>query len=510
MPNTLAYVVLFCWPVAAMILFRVMPPLRAMIWTILGGYLFLPSRVGIDPPLLPTLDKRLIPVLAAGALIMWAVSKERRRAAVLARRGGPDAAVVPSAPAPSGRLRQLFGGMIVLLLLVPVAIYLGNREPLVYGPRVLPAMRPYDIFSMALAWAMALLPFLLGRRYLATAEAHREILMALVWGGLIYSLLMAVEIRLSPQLNRWLYDFFPHSFGQHMRGGSFRPIVFLEHGLLVAIFAAMACLAAVGLARRRHPVWWAAAGWIAVILMLSSNLGALFILVVIGSIAAFAGRRMQILAIACVAGLTLFYPMLRGAGLVPTGPVLSLATAINPQRAQSLDFRFHNEDMLLEKANRKPIFGWGSWGRSRVFDEDGRDISVTDGVWVIEMGTSGWAGYLLTFGLLTLPLLLPAFGIGRPPDPVTVALGVVLSANLVDMLPNASLTPLTWMIAGALAGRLQRSAAAEPAAEPDPAARPPRERRPPARSRPDTAAAAGRGAPVYSRFEGPASRSPRS
>ena len=42
MPNTTAYLVLAAWPCVALVLFRRLPVERALIWTLLGGYLVLP------------------------------------------------------------------------------------------------------------------------------------------------------------------------------------------------------------------------------------------------------------------------------------------------------------------------------------------------------------------------------------------------------------------------------------------------------------------------------------
>ena len=58
----------------------------------------------------------------------------------------------------------------------------------------------------------------------------------MVAAGLWYSLLILVETRFSPQLHTWLYGFFPHSFLQQKRFGGFRAVVFLGHGLVVAMF----------------------------------------------------------------------------------------------------------------------------------------------------------------------------------------------------------------------------------------------------------------------------------
>ena len=34
----------------------------------------------------------------------------------------------------------------------------------------------------------------------------------------------------------------------------------------------------------------------------------------------------------------------------------------------------------------RPVFGWGGWGRSRLHDDQGRDVSVTDGLCIISAG----------------------------------------------------------------------------------------------------------------------------
>ena len=44
---------------------------------------------------------------------------------------------------------------------------------------------------------------------------------------------------------------------------------------------------------------------------------------------------------------------------------VDLATAlVGPVRAESLEYRFKCENLLIEKAIEQPIFGWGGWGRS--------------------------------------------------------------------------------------------------------------------------------------------------
>lgn len=63
----------------------------------------------------------------------------------------------------------------------------------------------------------------------------------LVIAGLIYTVPMLYEIRMSPQLHTIFYGYFPHSFGQQARGGGFRPVVFMGHGLLVGFLRLSSC-----------------------------------------------------------------------------------------------------------------------------------------------------------------------------------------------------------------------------------------------------------------------------
>lgn len=523
MPNLIAYLVLFLWPLVAVLLFRSQPPERALIWTILGGYLFLPVRPVIDFPLVPGIDKAVIASLAAliGTLVVrrgWAVeavaaapdgpATPRRMpvhsrfapvAASVAARGDGGVPIVRSATgglagrsdlsrsgsvepddalhgvrgagaraAVAGRgptmaaarlmsLRWVLGVMLMAALGV-MATTLTNADPVPAGPFFLPGMRAYDMVSVLMSLAIILIPFLLGWRFLGGATGQRALLVAFAIGGMLYAPLMLIEVRLSPQLNTWIYGFFPHSFAQHVRGGGFRPIVFLQHGLWVGIFMAMAILSALALWRvtptGARPFdrlrWLVLAGGLLVVLVLAKSLGALAITLVLGAVVLFGGRRMVLLAAAGVAALVLFYPMARGAGLVPVDAVLSLAERIDVERAGSFQFRLENEDALLAKANERALFGWGTWGRGFLYNSWGNRTSVTDGAWIIVMNGFGWVGYLAQFGLLCVPVIRLALRSGIGPEAAFLA--AVLAANLLDLIPNATLEPITWMLAGAVAG----------------------------------------------------------
>lgn len=492
MPNLLAHVVFYCWPLVMVLMFRSMPLAQALSVSLIGAYLFVPLGVRLDLTVVPPLDKTSLPSFTALLLCLLLAQRDRmvERVQAAAMRGGTRGkAQVESVPR-RGLPRVMVLGLLGLTLVFPVATVLNNSDTLVYGPRVLRGLRPWDMGSILQGVFVTMIPFMLGMWYLGTTQRHVVLLRALVVLGLVYSLLAAYEIRMSPQLNVRIYGFFPHSWLQHVRGDGFRPLVFLGHGLWLAIFMASATLAACVLWRQalRERIaaapWMFAAVWMFLILMLSRSLGAQAIAILIAPIILLAPPRLQIIAAAVIAMTVLTFPMLRGAGYVPTDSVVQAVERINPARASSLQFRFDNEDLLLEKANLKPLTGWGTWGRNRVFDEEtGRDLSVTDGAWVIYMGVYGWIGYIAAFGLLTLPVVILAIRRREQLAPASAGLALVSAAGLMDLIPNSTLTPVTWLIGGALAGRClreerpvtarRRSAAKSQTPAPDAAPAPP-------------------------------------
>lgn len=460
MGNTVASLALFSWPLVVFVLFRTLPVPKAIAIAIVGGYLLLPVEPSYNLPLLPRYDKHL--AAAAPAFVLaFLLSRSARY---------PGVADIPSRP---GWLPQAAPVRVCLFVMFAGTLLtvLTNGDAITFPLRVLPGLRPYDAAAAALSAITMLLPFLLARKYLARPEDQAMLLAVLAVAALAYSLPALWEVRMSPRLNAQIYGFFSHSWQQHMRAGGFRPVVFLEHGLRLGLFLAVGILAtAITLRLRRDVVRTAAVCglvWLVATLVLSKNLSA-FIIVCLLLPAALALRpRSQLLMAAILAGTVLVYPMMRASGLVPVQTVTSaIASFAEGDRMASLQFRFENEDRLLEKANDRALFGWGGWGRARVYSESGYDISTTDGAWIIEFGASGWIGYVARFGLLTLPILLLAFR--RREDPVTLAtsgLALVLAGNLLDLLPNSSLTPLTWMMAGALVGRLETRSAEDPGAD---------------------------------------------
>ncbi|MCU0815777.1 MAG: hypothetical protein MUF74_04645 [Cypionkella sp.] len=445
--NAIAFLVLVFWPVAVWFLYQRMERRAALVWAILGGYMLLPPAIAIDLPLVPDFNKYSIPSLAAAAAVVFLL-KER------------------FSLWPENTAARV---LIVIFTLSPFATVLTNGDPIYYLQAVIPAMRIYDSLSVVVAQAIALLPFFLGRKYLADAEGQRVIVVALVVAGLIYSLPMLFEARMSPQLNVLLYGYFQHDFSQAIRFGGFRPFVFMPHGLWVAFFAFM-CLAAAAALLRQGPA--AARPWqlgvmlyLAVVLIFCRSMGPIFYALLLLPMILFLPRKVQVLVAALMAAVVVTYPLLRGLHVVPIDDVLRFASSINAERGASLAFRINAEEVLLVRAEERPWFGWGGYGRSMLHDPvTGRISVIADGGWIIILGTYGWLGYISQFGLLALPLFLlirEAWAVQSGTlTPWVGVLALILAANLFDLLPNDTIIPFTWLLAGAMLGHAEALAAA--------------------------------------------------
>src|SRR5262249_55952924 len=141
--------------------------------------------------------------------------------------------------------------------------------------------------------------------------------------------------------------------------------------------------------------------------------------------------------------------------------LIELSQSVSADRAASLKVRFDNEDQLLDRAWQRFVFGWGRFGRNRVYDEDsGKDISITDGRWISTMGSFGFFGFLAEFGLLSFAVVRAASALryaqSAQEQVFLAALALILAMNVIDLVPNSSLSPWTWLLTGALFGRAEQ------------------------------------------------------
>lgn len=443
MPNPIAFLALAVFPLVVVALYGRLRADRALVWSLMLGYLFLPEPPAVfDLPLMPPLNKHNIPALMAFMIALW--------------RYGFNGPILP----------QNLVGKVLLLLFVfsPVITVFTNEEPIFFGQVGVEGHNFKHALALPIEQFLLILPFLMARQFLADGGSQREILWALMIGGLVYSLFMLIEIRLSPQLNLWIYGYYQHLFGQSIRAGGYRPVVFLYHGLWVAFFTMTAVVSAYALWRNSKETRFKllmAALYLTGIMILAKSLGSLLFMVLLVPLVVLFSTGVQVRIAIVIGSIALAYPILKGADLIPQDQLLAQAAAIDPQRAGSLEFRFDNENTLLERAYQKPIFGWGSFGRNHILDPvNGNILTVTDGRWIIVIGVYGWVGFIAEFGLLLLPLILLGREIaarqGQEISPYIGPLSLLLAINALDMLPNATLTPLTWLLVGALTGYAEK------------------------------------------------------
>lgn len=456
MPNAIAFAMLAIWPFVVMYLFARMPIAKAFVCAVIAGYLVLPPLpAAFDLRFLPPFDKYSISHLSLVVAIMFATSARK------------DALPLKVSQKLARPLPDHFLGKILVILFIvsPIVTVLTNAEPLVFQQLVIRGLRFSDMIALPIIQAMGLTGYLLARQYLGASDNLRFVLSALMVAGLIYSLPILVEIRLSPQLNLWIYGFFQHQFDQVIRGGGFRPIVFLSHSIWVAFFIMTSAIAALTLWRAKNTDMrlklLIATVYLIGILVLSKTLAPLLFVILLAPLVMFVTAKTQIRIAVLLAILAFTYPLLKGANLVPVNLLLTQASKIDPERAASLKFRFDNEEILAERVAEKPLFGWGSWGRNQIHDPvSGEITSVSDGRWIIVIGKFGWLGYIAEFGLLLLPLILiwreTSLSNSEKISPYIGPLSLILAVNMIDLLPNATLTPITWIIAGGLLGYAEK------------------------------------------------------
>jgi hypothetical protein len=437
-PNTLAFTMLFGWPVVCVILFVMLPVEMAAITSLLGGYLLLPSATSLDVSYLPPLDKSTIPALSTLLLCLMKGSQSR---------------------APRTSLLIYFFAF--CFVVSPIFTTQNNMYELRIGDRSIPGFYPLDGVKLALQNILTLAPFFVGMRYLSSDNGRALLIRSIPIATLFYSVPMLFELRFSPQLQRLIYGAIPGGFIQLARAGGYRPLVFLSTALELALFTSMAMIAAIVAMRARwrffHLPAGAVAAYLAALLLLCKTLGAFLYGVFVAPLVLFTRPKTWV-RISCVIALVICaYPLLRNYDLIPVRRVAAAASTVSAERGGSFAFRVLNEDRLLARANQKPFFGWGTWGRNRIYNqESGADESITDGAWILRFGMFGWFCYLALFGLFAAAMFGALAGVKGPVTQSTVVLGgltIMLAVNLIDLLPNANLVPLTYLLAGSIAAR---------------------------------------------------------
>ncbi len=463
LPATLA---LLLWMPLSVAAFALTKPHRAAALLFVYGTLFLPELEYFDIKLLPNMDKKTI---VCGWVffpaLLWCSARLKRTNL--------------------GRLPWLLFGLMVI---VDIGRALTNQDALVVGGRVIPPILLHTALTFMMEdFLLVFVPYFIGAALFNDRESLRDLFRVFCTAGVVYVPFIALELRFSPQFHAWVYGYHQHSWLQVMRDGSYRPMVFMHHGLAVALFMATCVVLALGMSKAKEKLFGRGAFLFAALMMvvlgLSHSLGAA-VLAVVGAFAVqFFSARFQLRMAVLLGALVMAYPMLRAYDMVPTKALVDFTRkSISDDRAGSIEFRFYNEDIVLKRALERPLFGWGGFDRMFIFDEEsGDEASVLDGAWIITYARSGVFGFVSKFGLLTWPLWLALKRMRRVPvkadQALLAALAVAAAIVAFDLLPNGMFTYFPHLLAGALLGatrQLSRRDVAAPVAVVSQPRKPPR------------------------------------
>ena len=446
----MALLALYAWVPIALCLFALLKPRHAVLASYIGAWLFLPIA-GIQIKILPDITKVSV---ASYAVLLGALLFDPNRLL-------------------SFRPRWFD---------LPMGLWCA----LPFMSSVVNGLGWWDGCS-AVLWQLVLwgIPYYIGRVYFNDWEGLRELAIGIFVGGLIYVPLCLFEIRMTPQLHRMVYGRHAHNFATTFRFGGYRPSVFMQSGLAVGFWMAATSLVGVWLWRSGSlkqllgvPTGPLVAVLLATTVLCKSVASLAFLLA--GLVALFwvrwAKNGLVLYLLIATAPLYIF---LRTTGAWDAQNLVGLATAfVGEDRAQSLKTRIDAENLLTERAMNRPAFGHGRWDPKnpgkpawRVYDENDKDIAVTDGMWVITLGTSG----ALALTAIVIALLMPALLLRRrvplaywshPLAAPGAALAVMLVLHMLDNLLNAMLNPLFVLAVGGLTAVAGQAVAQQRAATP--------------------------------------------
>ena len=421
---------LFGWPLLAIRFFCRLQPHRAVLVVVIGGVLFLP-QAGYDLQGLPPYTKQM--AIALGLILGGRLSGARRMV--------------------SFRFTKYDVPMLVWCF-CPLASSFSNGLGL------------YDGLSSAttqcITWGV---PYYSGRMYFQDMKSIKDCCLGLIIGGMLYMPLCLYEVRMSPQLSKKLYGFFPGSWRQHSRGGGFRPIVFMQHGLMVSLWMALSSVVTFWLWKgkqllhiRNIPISVVFIA-LAVTCVLCKSMNSLFAIIVGCSLYYAGGQSNKKSIVVTLLMLSIpLYILLRTNGIVTMDDLADVVSRfISEKRLDSLLYRLRAEELFFQKAMEHPWFGWGGYSRGKPIDfETGKTIGIAiDSLWLVAMRSRGFVGLVsLYLGMLIGPWVVlkrlrqTSATIGDNLYLIVLSLVVVLF--MVDTLLNGMVNSIYVLLAGVL------------------------------------------------------------
>lgn len=422
-----ALLAILVWVPLVIVLFAIRPPRQALAASVLAGWLFLPQLGFRIEGFVDFTKATVVPLAALLGAVLFAPER-----------------VTSFRP-------KWFDVPMIVWCLAPGLSAITNGFGLYGGLN--------QSLYQTITWGV---PYFLGRALLCDTEGLRTLAVAVVLAGLVYVPLCLYEIRMSQQLHRIVYGFHFRGFGG-VRLEGYRPEVFMNTGLELGLWMTACSITAIWLWRTRSIKSFCGlpAGLAAIVVLFTTVLcrstGALALLAVGVSVLFVLRQAASRWALIVLLALAPAYVLARGSGIWDGSDLVAVARAMLPEGpVASLEGRIRNDSLYVDRAKRKPVFGWSSWDRAKPRSASGKLIAP-DGYWVIVFAQTGLVGLVSWLSAVMLPAVLlvkrlPGRLLRSADYAPAVALAAVTVLFTIDCLFNAMLNPIYILAMGALAG----------------------------------------------------------
>lgn len=422
------YLAMFGYPLVVLLMFATVNSRRAVLFSMLGAWMFLPMA-GFEVPGLPDVTKMSITCVSVFV------------------------ATIFFDPTRFMNFRWSWWDL-------PTMGWIFAPIP----SCVLSGFGAYEGISGALdhsiGWGF---PYFIGRLYFSDVDSLRELAISFFIGGVVYLPLVLFEVRMSPQLHTWVYGYYQHSWLQTVRGGGFRPTLFMQHGLAVAMFMATASISGtyVWYQKKLNPIvfipaWTMVFGVIVGTLLCKSAYSIMLMIACIGTLIVSERLRTKWVLFG-FALIPLMYMMARTFGNWNAQVLRDLASTFGTERLESLEVRLESEDALWRWVQGNLAFGRG---RLESLMDAPREIYgrfIPDGFWLIALGKYGFFGLISQFAMLLSPCFpylvrFPTKQVFSKRFSGATCLYLIVISYALDNLLNAMLNPMYLLAVGGLVG----------------------------------------------------------
>ncbi len=414
-------VMFLAWPVVVLVLFRYLPAHRALIASLLAGWLLLPpAYLSVAGLTIGKSDVERIPILL-GVLLFH----RRTLTSFRPRWFDIPAALFCLCPLVSGLVNEL-----------------GLRFSLI------------QFYRDCVFW---LLPYLLARAMIRTPAQFRELGIAFAAAAVLYAPLCLFEVRYGLRFSEW---FVGSATSRQLlganRGGTFRPTVLLRDGFVLTMMQGFGVLLLFWLwfsrvLRRWGPIPLVLfAALPLTVVVLAKSWGSTFLTALgLGTLLAVHFTRTRIWLAALVLAVPL-YMGVRLTGAVSTETLVVPILKVAPHKVRTFQHRLKTEDRIAERMAKKPVFGFGHFGLWR----QGKEPHL-DGFWLFTVTRTGIASLALwvAFALLPVALFLyrtPARLWASEGEGTAAVVAVFLTLIAIDALQNNYVAAPFLALLGAL------------------------------------------------------------